>query len=189
MPTATCALPAAGIVAVIDTGVDVDHPTLKPVLVPGYDFTRNSSGADEKNDLNQATAAVLDGTNWVNGGTAAGVDQATAAVLATIRITPPSATGRWWRGSSTSSPPTAKIMPVKAFGANGRATPPTSSAPSTTRVNKGAKVLNMSFSRPTSSLEMKIALDYAAAARRHRRRLRRQRGHVARCAIRPPTTT
>jgi len=30
----------AGTVAVIDTGVDPDHPVLKPVLVPGYDFTR-----------------------------------------------------------------------------------------------------------------------------------------------------
>src|SRR5438552_11100907 len=30
-----------GIVAVIDTGVDVNHPVLYPVLLPGYDFTRN----------------------------------------------------------------------------------------------------------------------------------------------------
>src|SRR5258706_10011653 len=59
-----------GVVAVIDTGVDVDHPTLKPVLVAGYDFTRNSGGGDEKNDVTQATTAVLDGTNWVNGSTA-----------------------------------------------------------------------------------------------------------------------
>src|SRR5262245_30571911 len=29
------------IVAIIDTGVDVDHPVLKPVLIAGYDFTRN----------------------------------------------------------------------------------------------------------------------------------------------------
>src|SRR6185436_1850103 len=29
--------------------------------------------------------------------------------------------------------------------------------------NKGAKIINMSFSRPTPSLELKLALDYAAA--------------------------
>src|SRR5437879_3115597 len=28
----------SGIVAVIDTGVDVNHPVLLPVLLPGYDF-------------------------------------------------------------------------------------------------------------------------------------------------------
>src|SRR2546421_547385 len=39
----------AGIVAIIDTGVDSTHPILKPVLVPGYDFTRNQAGyGDEK---------------------------------------------------------------------------------------------------------------------------------------------
>src|SRR5689334_14254457 len=30
-----------GIVAVIDTGVDSTHPVLQPVLLTGYDFTRN----------------------------------------------------------------------------------------------------------------------------------------------------
>jgi hypothetical protein len=31
----------AGIIADIDTGVDPNHPALQPVLLPGYDFTRN----------------------------------------------------------------------------------------------------------------------------------------------------
>src|SRR5207237_8324171 len=70
----------AGVVAVIDTGVDPDHPALAGVLVPGYDFTRNVGGANEKSDVQQATAAVVDGVNWVNQATAACVDQATAAV-------------------------------------------------------------------------------------------------------------
>ena len=30
-----------GIVALIDTGIDPNHPVLMPVLMPGYDFTRN----------------------------------------------------------------------------------------------------------------------------------------------------
>src|SRR5438270_10720842 len=34
-----------GIVADIDTGVDPNHPALQPVLLPGYDFTRNQPAA------------------------------------------------------------------------------------------------------------------------------------------------
>jgi hypothetical protein len=40
-----------GIIADIDTGVDPNHPALKPVLLPGYDFTRNQVGGSEMNDL------------------------------------------------------------------------------------------------------------------------------------------
>ena len=43
----------SGIVAVIDTGVDVNHPVLSPVLLPGYDFTRNQPGASEWLDVPQ----------------------------------------------------------------------------------------------------------------------------------------
>src|SRR5712664_4723691 len=43
----------AGIVAVIDTGVDINHPVLVPVLLPGYDFTRNQPGASEWLDMSQ----------------------------------------------------------------------------------------------------------------------------------------
>jgi hypothetical protein len=152
-----------GLVAVIDTGVDVDHPTLQPALVPGYNFVGNSSSADEKNDLNQATAAVLDGRNWVNGGTVAGVDQATAAVLDNDPDHAAFGHGTMVAGMVHLIAPKAKIMPVKAFGANGQASTSDVLRAIYYSVNKGAKVLNMSFSRPTSSLEMKIALDYAAA--------------------------
>jgi hypothetical protein len=151
----------AGVVAVIDTGVDVDHPTLKPFLVAGYDFTRNVSGGDEKNGVTQASAAVLDGTNWVSGGTAAGVDQATAAVL----DDPDHAAfghGTMVAGMVHLVAPSAKIMPVKAFDASGQGYTSDVVRAIYYSVNKGAKVLNMSFSRPTPSLEMKIALDYAS---------------------------
>jgi thermitase len=151
----------AGVVSVIDTGVDTDHPTLKLSLVPGYDFTRNVSSGDEKNAVNQATAAVLDGTNWVNGGTAAGVDQATAAVL----DDPDHAAfghGTMVAGMIHLVAPGAKIMPVRAFSANGQGYTSDVIRAIYYSVNKGAKVLNMSFSRPTPSVEMKIALDYAA---------------------------
>jgi subtilisin family serine protease len=151
----------AGVVAVIDTGVDVAHPTLEHVLVPGYDFTRNVSGGDEDNGVAQATAAVLDGTNWVNGGTAAGVDQATAAVL----DDPDHAAfghGTMVAGMVHLVAPSAKIMPVRAFDSSGKGNTSDILRAIYYSVNKGAKVLNMSFSRPTPSVEMKLALDYAA---------------------------
>ena len=36
----------AGIVAIIDTGVDPTHPMLAGVLVPGHDFTTDTAGQD-----------------------------------------------------------------------------------------------------------------------------------------------
>jgi len=150
-----------GVVAVIDTGVDVDHPTLKPFLVQGVDFTGGTGNGDEKNGVTQATTAVLDGTNWVNGSTAAGLDQATTAVL----DDPKHAAfghGTMVAGVIHLVAPSAKIMPVKAFKSDGTAFTSDILRAIYYSVNKGAKVLNMSFSRPTPSLEMKLALDYAA---------------------------
>jgi thermitase len=53
-------------------------------------------------------------------------------------------------------------MPVRAFKSDGTAYTSDILRAIYYSVNKGAKVLNMSFSRPTPSLEMKIALDYAS---------------------------
>src|ERR1700730_17427094 len=71
----------AGTVAMIDTGVDTEHPALSAVLVPGYDFTNNTPNADEKGALNHSSAAVLDGgpteALFVNPATLAVVNQTT----------------------------------------------------------------------------------------------------------------
>src|SRR5260370_15134397 len=75
----------AGIVAVIDTGVDTTHPVLQPVLVPGYNFVSNTNNPDEKSDIDQSTEAVLDGDYrqpcQVHPSTEAVLDQSTEAVL------------------------------------------------------------------------------------------------------------
>jgi hypothetical protein len=65
----------AGVVGIIDTGVDNTHPALQSVSVPGYDFLQNQPGAaSETGEVQQSTAAVLDGGPWW-------VNQSTAAVL------------------------------------------------------------------------------------------------------------
>src|SRR5438552_2703797 len=73
-----------GIVADIDTGVDPNHPALKPVLLPGYDFTRNQPGGSEMTDFT-GTPPSGSTTNIanVNQSTAAVLDQSMAAVLDT----------------------------------------------------------------------------------------------------------
>src|SRR5437763_6818625 len=75
-----------GIVALIDTGVDPNHPVLHPVLLQGYDFTRNQPGASEWLDVTGMQSGYTD-TNasnqqsgYVQQSTAAVLDQSTAAV-------------------------------------------------------------------------------------------------------------
>src|SRR6266851_685400 len=52
-----------GIVAVIDTGVDPNHPVLHPVLLQGYDFTRNQPGASEWLDLSSTGISTTTSQN------------------------------------------------------------------------------------------------------------------------------
>jgi hypothetical protein len=157
-----CALRATGgpIVAVIDTGVDPDHPSLSSLLTGGYDFTRDVPSGGEMADLGQATAAVLDGVWWVNQATAAVLDQATAAVL----DDPDRAAfghGTMVAGVVHLAAPTARIMPLKVFGPEGKGYTSDILRAIYYATRKSAKVLNMSFSRSTHSPELKRALDYA----------------------------
>ena len=158
-----CGLRATGggIVAVIDTGVDTQHPTLAPHIVAGYDFTRNQGGGCERADVDQASASVLDEVYDVNPATMAGVDQASASVL----DDPNKAAfghGTMVAGVIHLVAPTARIMPLKAFDASGAGyTSDVIRALHYAAMNN-AKVINMSFSRPTASNELKRALDFAA---------------------------
>lgn len=150
------------IVAVIDTGVDPTHPVLKPVLLSGYDFVHNQSGANEKGDVSQSTAAVLDGAQpaYVSQSTAAVLDQSTAAVLDTNQYSD------FGHGTMTAGivhlvAPQAQILPLKAFQANGSGYASDVLRAIYYATKNGARVINMSFTFTTYSPELNNAINYA----------------------------
>lgn len=162
----------AGIVAVIDTGVDPNHAVLAPSLLPGYDFVHEIPGtASEFSDLpagsiaqlNQSTAAILDNLQFVlvNQSTAAILDQSTAAILDTTQLPVAFGHGTMVAGIIHLTAPTAQILPLKAFSGDGTGTLANVLRAIYFAVDQGAKVLNMSFSFPTASPELEAAINYA----------------------------
>jgi hypothetical protein len=160
------------IIAIIDTGIDPDHPVLKPALVNGYDFTRNVEGpASEMPDLTQSTAAILDNDTTpivvnsvpvkLNQSTAAILDSGDAAVLSASQVPPAFGHGTMVAGLVRLVAPTAKIMPLKAFRADGTTTTSDVVRAIYYAVEKGARVINMSFSMTEFSDEIMKALNYA----------------------------
>jgi hypothetical protein len=154
----------SGVVAIIDTGVDPVHPALAPVLLPGYDFVDNTNGADEKGDLSHSTIAVLDGggatPEYVSPWAAAVVSPAGAAALNTSQYAA-FGHGTMVAGIVHLVAPTAKILPLKAFSADG-----TGYASDVIRAiyfatAQGSKVVSMSFSFSSSLTAMSDAVTYA----------------------------
>src|SRR5580693_8399219 len=156
----------SGIVAVIDTGVDVNHPVLSPVLLQGYDFTRNQPGASEWLDVPQLQNGNLsDGSEneqpvVVQQSSAAILDQSSAAILDGGPYT------AFGHGSMTTGlvhlvAPKAQILPLKAFSANGQGYLSNIVAAIYYAVQHNANVINMSFDVSTSSQALSQAIAYA----------------------------
>jgi len=152
----------SGTVAVIDTGVDTAHPVLQPVLLPGYDFTRNRSGADEKGDVTQSTTAVVDQS------TTAVVDQSTTAVVdgTTGNNLDQPKYADFGHGTMVSgvvhlAAPTARILPLKAFNADGTGYLSDVIRAIYYAVRSNANVINMSFNFTSPSSELYSALSVA----------------------------
>jgi len=153
----------SGIVAMIDTGVDTHHPALIPVLVPGYNFINNTPNGDETGNVNQSSAAVLDGgpePTYLNSSTIAVVSQSSAAVL------DGGGDAAFGHGTMTAGivhlvAPTAKIMPLKAFSEDGSGYVSNVISATYYAAQHGAKILSMSFSFNPSSGEMAKAINYA----------------------------
>jgi subtilisin family serine protease len=153
-----------GIVAVIDTGVDTSHPVLVPVLLPGYDFTRNQPGASEWLDVpqlqNETSAANSQEPALVQQSSVAILDQSSVAIL---DGGPYSAFGH---GTMTTGlvhlvAPQAKILPLKAFTSNGQGYLSNIVAAVYYAVQHQANVVNMSFDVSTPSAALSQAVSYA----------------------------
>ena len=161
-----------GIVADIDTGVDPFHPALWGAITTGYDFTRNTWGGFETVDLNQDTTPILDqdttpildndATIVLNQDTTPILDQDTTPIIDN-RLPAAFGHGTMVAGMIHLVAPSAKIMPLKAFDANGAATVSQIVAAIYWAVDHGANVINMSFSTPQSSPELANAINFAIA--------------------------
>jgi subtilisin family serine protease len=152
----------AGIVADIDTGVDPGHPVLQPVLLPGYDFTRNQPIGSEMTDFT-GTPQPPNSTNiaQVNQSSAAILDQSTATFLYGSSQYAAFGHGTMVAGIIHLVAPAAQIMPLKAFGSDGTGYLSNILSAVYFAVQNGANVINMSFSLPAYSWEMAQAAKYA----------------------------
>jgi subtilisin family serine protease len=151
-----------GIVADIDTGVDPNHPALQGVLLAGYDFTRNQPGASELLDISLSSPPPCPtcAAAYVNQHTAAMLDQHTAAMLDGSQYAA-FGHGTMVVGVIHLVAPTAKILPLKAFSADGSGSLSNILSAIYYAVQNNANVINMSFDLTTNSTELVNAISYA----------------------------
>src|SRR2546426_2459107 len=151
-----------GIVADIDTGVDPTHPALQGVLLQGYDFTRNQPGASELLDYYSSTAGNCNNCapGYVNQSSMAIVDQSSMAI---VDGAPYVAFGHGTEvvGIIHLVAPKAKILPLKAFHADGTGYLSDILRAMYYAVQNKANVINMSFDFTSSSNELTTAVNYA----------------------------
>lgn len=155
----------SGIIADIDTGVDPNHPVLRPVLLPGYDFVRNQVGGSEMNDLPNGasqteTACDTCQPNQVNQHSIAMVDQLSVAMVDGNGM------GAFGHGTMVAGvlhlvAPTARILPLKAFGPDGSGDLANILRAIYFATQNGATVVNMSFDLTTPSEELSNAISAA----------------------------
>lgn len=169
-------LTGAGVVAIIDTGADLNHPALAGVLVPGFDFTRNTPGSSELADLDPSLAASLQTpANFLNaqnvfalnGFTLAVLDQSVSPILDQSvspildGTLPDFGHGTMVAGVVHLVAPTAKIMPLKAFRGDGTSNLSDIINAIYYAADHGANVISMSFSLAQPSPGLQSAIQYA----------------------------
>ncbi len=160
-------------IAIIDTGVDPDHPALAGALVPGYDFTRDTAGsASELLDLDAPVAGAVQQSNTIpvdakqfalalRQSTVEILDQNTVAVLGGGNWPAFFGHGTMVAGLVHLVAPGARIMPLKAFHADGSASVFDVARAIRYAVDNGADVISMSFAYPAPSPDLQAAIAYA----------------------------
>jgi subtilisin family serine protease len=169
------------VVATIDTGVDFSHTVLNNSLTAGWDFVHNVPGGQEMADLNQETTPILDQettpildqetTPILDGGTAVILQQETTPILdqETTPILDGTKFPAYGHGTMVAGlihlvAPDAKIMPLRAFGADGSATISQIVQAIAYAIDHKVDVINMSFSVKQDSPALAAALVNATNA-------------------------
>ncbi len=158
-----------GIVAVIDSGVDPQHPALAHALLEGYDFTIDAAGATELTALD-ANHPILNPTQVIilDNDTVVPINAATQALLEAGQaydIRPGSVPEAFGHGTMVASlvrlvAPGAAILPLKAFDAAGYGRVyGVVRALYHARVS-GAAVVNLSLSMPGPSKALADAIQF-----------------------------
>ena len=163
---------SGAVVAVIDSGIDPQHPLLDGHLVPGYDFILEQPGdASEWPVLDESSMAILGESSMAILGSeeVLQLNESSMAILGSDQadqldpgqIPPSFGHGTMVAGIIHRVAPAAKIMPLRVFGSDG-----TGSVFNVVRairfaVDNGATVINMSFSLEGYSEELNRAVKYA----------------------------
>jgi subtilisin family serine protease len=152
------------VVAIIDTGIDPNHPVLANSLAPGYDFTRNRAGeGDETADIPvSSTPSSSTSPAWVSSTQVAMVSQSTASVVDGNSIYGDFGHGTMVAGIIHVVAPGAMLMPLKAFSSDGTGYTSDIIRAIYWAMAHGSNVINMSFSLPGRSLEVQTALTLAS---------------------------
>lgn len=123
------------IIAVIDSGIDLDHPELAAKVVQGYDFVNNDTIAQDDYSLGHGShVAGIIGAVTNNGVGVAGVC------------------------------PQCKIMPLKVLDANGNGVASSVTDAICYALKNGADVINASLGTPQFSVSLSGAVNEAYAA-------------------------
>jgi len=160
---------AATRVAYIDTGVDFDHPALRPWLDPGIDLVFNRT-ASELDGLSQEMAELLDQQSAelldkrflfaLNAATAELLDNGDGSSIFPSEL----GHGTLVAGIIHLVAPNARIVPIKAFDAYGDTTMFTIIEAVRQSMNLNVDVLNMSFSSNQNSETLRRAIVDAQAS-------------------------
>ncbi len=179
-------------VAIIDTGVDERHPTLKSVVWGGKNYVGRTAAPSEFDDphvdqssvafldqssvafldqssvafLDQSSVAFLDQSSvaFLDQSSVAFLDQSSVAFLDGVRRLPAAfGHGTMMAGLVHFAAPHARIIPLKAFDASGSATEWNVVRAIYDAVDRDADVISMSFSSPHKSRLIETALQFAAS--------------------------
>lgn len=167
-------------VAVIDTAVDTSHPVLAGKLLPSVDCIGSTAcggnvlSINDDPMLDQSTVIILDQSTVIilDQSTVIILDQSTVIILDANSASSlqgkqlPADLGHGTMVASliSATAPNAKIMPIRAFNADGSSNLSDVVAAIYYAVNNGAKVINMSFDLTDNDPALEDAVEAATAA-------------------------